>query len=83
MKRREMLKTASLAAISVSAFPFGWAAAEEEKKQKVLYFTRSAGFEHSVVHREGDQLSHSEKVLTEILGVSPEEIPQLRADGVI
>ena len=66
MKRREMLKTASLAAISVSAFPFGWAAAEEEKKQKVLYFTRSAGFEHSVVHREGDQLSHSEKVLTEM-----------------
>ncbi|MFH1920318.1 MAG: ThuA domain-containing protein [Planctomycetota bacterium] len=66
MKRREMLKTASLAALSVSAFPLGWVAAAEEKKQKVLYFTRSAGFEHSVVRREGDQLSHSEKVLTEM-----------------
>ena len=40
--------------------------AAEGKKQRVLYFTRSAGFEHSVVHREGDQLSHSEKVLSEI-----------------
>jgi hypothetical protein len=27
-------------------------AAAEGKKQKVLYFTRSVGFEHSVVHRE-------------------------------
>jgi type 1 glutamine amidotransferase len=65
MKRREMLKAASLAALGLSAFPLRWAAAEE-KKQKVLYFTRSAGFEHSVVHREGDQLAHSEKVLTEM-----------------
>ncbi len=65
MKRREMLKT-SAAALGLSSFPFGWVAAAEGKKQKVLYFTRSAGFEHSVVHRNGDQLSHSEKVLTEM-----------------
>jgi type 1 glutamine amidotransferase len=65
MKRRQMLKAASLAALGLSAFPLRWAAAED-KKQKVLYFTRSAGFEHSVVHREGDQLAHSEKVLTEM-----------------
>ena len=65
MKRREMLKAASLATLGLSAFPLRWAAAEQ-KKQKVLYFTRSAGFEHSVVHREGDQLAHSEKVLTEM-----------------
>jgi len=66
MKRREMLKTASFAAIGFSTLPLGWLAAAEEKKQKVLYFTRSAGFEHSVVRREGDQLAHSEKVLTEM-----------------
>ncbi len=66
MKRREMLKAASLAALGLSAFPLRWVAAAEGKKQKVLYFTRSAGFEHSVVHREGDQLAHSERVLTEI-----------------
>jgi type 1 glutamine amidotransferase len=66
MKRRDMLKAASLAALGFSAFPLRWLAAAEGKKQKVLYFTRSAGYEHSVVHREGDQLSHSEKVLTEM-----------------
>ena len=66
MKRREMLKATALAALGLSAFPLRWMAAAEGKKQKVLYFTRSAGFEHSVVHREGDRLSHSEKVLTEM-----------------
>jgi len=67
MKRREMLRSTGAALVGLSAFPFGWtAAAEKKKKQKVLYFTRSAGFEHSPVHREGDELSHSEKILIEL-----------------
>jgi len=37
-------------------------------KRKVLYFTRSAGFEHSVVQRKGTALSHSERLLIEIGG---------------
>jgi hypothetical protein len=61
-----MLKAASLAAVGLSAFPLRWLSGAESKRQKVLYFTRCAGFEHSVVKREGDQLSHSEKVLTEM-----------------
>jgi hypothetical protein len=40
--------------------------AGEEKKHKVLYFTRSAGFEHSVVKRRDGGLSHSEKNLIEM-----------------
>ncbi len=40
MKRREMLLTTGAVALGVSAFPFGWVAAAEKKKQKVLYFTR-------------------------------------------
>ena len=35
-------------------------------KPKLLYFTRSAGFEHSVVKRNGNELSHSEKILVEM-----------------
>ena len=66
MKRREMLKASSAALLSVSAFPFGWAAAAEGKAQKVLYFTQSAGFQHSVVARTDGELSHSEKVLIEM-----------------
>ena len=66
MKRREMLATTGAAVLGLSAFPFGWAAAAEEKKQKVLYFTRSAGFEHGVVRRNGDELAFSEKTLIEM-----------------
>jgi len=66
MKRREMLKVTGAALLGSYAFPLGWAGAAEEKTPRVLYFTRSAGFEHSVVHREGDQLSHSEKIMVEV-----------------
>ncbi len=67
MKRREMLATTGAAVLGLSTFPFGWASAAEGKKQKVLYFTRCAGFEHSVVRRgKDDELSHSEKILTEL-----------------
>jgi len=66
MKRRDLLKAASAAAVGLAGFPFGWVAAADTKKQKVLYFTRSAGFQHSVVGRQDGQLSHSEKALTEM-----------------
>jgi hypothetical protein len=66
MKRRDMLKASSAALVGLSAFPFGWAAAAEAKKQKVLYFTQSAGFQHSVVARTDGELAHSEKVLVEM-----------------
>lgn len=65
MKRREFLIGAGLAG-GLSAFPFGWLAAAPAKKQRVLYFTRSAGFEHSVVKRHGEALAHSEKILVEM-----------------
>lgn len=44
--------------------PGGW---DKAKGKRVLYFTKSSGFEHSVVKRQApDQLSHSEKILTEL-----------------
>ena len=55
MRRRDLLWAAAAGALG----------AAETKKRKVLYFTRSAGFEHSVVRRQGAQLSHSEKLLIE------------------
>ena len=66
MKRREMLLTTGAAVVGLSAFPVGWLAADEKKKQKVLYFTRSAGFVHSVVNRKGDELAYSEKILVDL-----------------
>lgn len=44
--------------------PGGW---DKVKGKHVLYFTKSAGFEHSVVKRPApDQLSFSEKILTSL-----------------
>lgn len=66
MKRRQMLATTGAAVLGLSTFPLGWTAAAEKKKQKVLYFTRSAGFEHGVVKRKNGELGFSEKTLTEM-----------------
>ena len=35
-------------------------------QKRVLFFTRSAGFEHSVIRRKGEELGHAEKVLIEL-----------------
>lgn len=67
MNRRQMLKTSAAAALGAAAFPTRWVAAAEGKKpQKVLFFTRNVGFYHSVVVRKGGQLSHAEKIVTEL-----------------
>ena len=66
MKRREFLSSIGSLVVCSTAFPLQWARAASGKKQRVLYFTRSAGFEHSVVRRKGDQLAFSERVLTEM-----------------
>ncbi len=61
MKRRDLFKITSAALLGYSSL--GRSAAS---KKRVLYFTRSAGFEHSVVKRNGAALSHSEKELIEM-----------------
>lgn len=66
MRRREMLLTGGAAMLGLAGFPFRSVAGGEKKRQKVLYFTRSVQYEHSVVHREGGKLSHSERILTEL-----------------
>jgi type 1 glutamine amidotransferase len=66
MRRRDFVLSAGAAALGLSTFPLRRARAARLRKQKILYFTRSRGFEHGPVHREGDQLSHSEKIMKEI-----------------
>jgi len=64
-----MLRTAGVAALAASTFPLHWvSAAEKKKKQKVLYFTRSAGYEHSVVKLKDSKPSISDRILTELGG---------------
>ncbi len=67
MKRRDFLAGAGLALAGV-ALPFGVrrVVAGVPRRKKVLYFTRSVGFEHSPVKRAGGQLAFSEKLLIEL-----------------
>ena len=65
MKRRDLLKAAGATLVGSTLFPLGFTAAAEArgKKQKVLFFTRSNGFEHDAVKRKGDELGYGEKAL--------------------
>jgi type 1 glutamine amidotransferase len=66
MNRRDALKLLGLTAVTASAFPAGWIRGEEKGARKILYFTKSVSFQHSVVARKGDALSHSEKIFTDL-----------------
>jgi type 1 glutamine amidotransferase len=62
--RRHLLKTAA-ASFCVPAILTSKTRAANAPKT-ILFFTKSSGFEHSVVHREGSSLAHAERVLTDI-----------------
>jgi type 1 glutamine amidotransferase len=61
-----MLAAGSAALLGLSTFPFGWTGASEKKRQKLLYFTRSVEYEHSVVSPGDDGLSHSGRILVQL-----------------
>ncbi len=63
MTRREMIARATLAAVSFGFLPSALAAAPGGKKRKVLFFSKSSGFEHSPIHRRDGGLSFAEKLL--------------------
>jgi len=64
--RRNMLRATGTAVLAASTFPLNWVAAAQKKKQKILYFTRSAGFEHEAVKVKDGKPSISDRILTEL-----------------
>ena len=66
MRRRDFIASTGIAAFGLSAFPARWAWGAGTKKQKVLFFTRSAGFQHSVITRQNGKLGHAERILTDL-----------------
>ncbi len=65
MRRREMLLSTGAAVVGLSTFPIGWTAAADNRKQKLLYFTRNCLHEHEPVRPRNGELSLSEKLLIE------------------
>jgi type 1 glutamine amidotransferase len=65
-----MLATTGAAALALTASPFrfGWTAPTSKREgQHILMFTRSQGFEHSVIKRgKNDELSLAENVVTNL-----------------
>lgn len=65
MKRRQVLK--SLAAVACGGAA-GLCAAPSGARRRILFFSRSALFEHPVVRREGRELSLAEKTFSAMAG---------------
>ncbi len=75
MDRREALRLTGSAALGLATLPIAGLGArplgeEKEKaekpKKRILMFTRSQGFEHSVVKRNGHDLGYCEKILVDL-----------------
>ena len=68
LTRRQAMRAVAgaAAAFATGAIPLGWAHAQDGKTRKVLFYTKSAGFQHSVITRKGDELSHAEKILIDL-----------------
>jgi uncharacterized protein len=68
MNRRELFTRAGAAAagLGLSSFPLGWSAGAEEKTRRILFFTKSSGFEHSVIKKPGEEPGYAEKILKEL-----------------
>ena len=67
LNRRGFLKRtgAGAAAVLASSQLMQWASAEGEKTKKILFFTRSAGFQHSAITRKDpEKLSFAEEWMT-------------------
>jgi uncharacterized protein len=64
LNRRQMLFAAGAAVFGAGSA--NRLLASQGPTKRVLFFTKSSGFQHSVVTRKGDALSHAERILTEL-----------------
>jgi type 1 glutamine amidotransferase len=67
MNRREMIRHTAAATLGLGLAGCTWpAGAAQPKTKKVLFFSKSSGYEHSVIKRKGDELSFAEKILADL-----------------
>lgn len=66
MRRRDLLLAGGATALSISAWPWKAALADDQPKRKVLMFTRSAGFEHSAIREKDGEMGHAQTVFTDL-----------------
>ncbi len=61
-----MLLRAAAAALGLGLVDWPMIASAEAKTRKVLFFSKSSGYEHSVIQRKGNGPSFAEKILSEL-----------------
>jgi type 1 glutamine amidotransferase len=68
MNRRELLRNTGATALAagLASFPLGWAAAADNPRRRILMYTKSVDYQHSVVQRHNGQLSLAERIVTEL-----------------
>ena len=65
MNRRELLtRTASL--MLAAPFVYGWTPRFQARKSRILMFTKSSGYQHAMIKREGGKLGPAEQILTDL-----------------
>jgi type 1 glutamine amidotransferase len=66
MNRRDWLRQAGLAALALGAFPAIRGRGADKARRRLLMYTRSQGYQHDVVKRQGDKLSLAEQIVTDL-----------------
>src|SRR5437879_3446360 len=66
MNRREMIFRTGAAALGIGLAGWVSSAGAQPKTKKVLFFTKSSGFEHSVIKRVDGRPSFAENILSEL-----------------
>lgn len=82
--RRQLLKAAAQLSAAAPFFQFapGLLADDQPKNKKILFFTKSQTFEHSVIRRTSDAPSHAGRLLKEFAGKAGFEIVETK-DGTV
>lgn len=68
LNRRQVLRQGAGVLGSLSLMPtlLSSAEAKEQEPKKLLFFTKSSGFQHSVITRDGTELAYAERIVTEL-----------------
>ncbi len=80
--RRDLLKASAGLAAASPFFSATLARASTPNRPKILFFTKSSGFEHSVVKRDGESPAYAERVLKEFAGEAGFEVESTK-DGTV
>jgi type 1 glutamine amidotransferase len=68
MNRRQLLSAAALAGAALTLGHAPRLFGQDQGRKKILFFTKSSGFPHPVVTRNGKEFAHAERLLKEFGG---------------